>query len=105
IEINRLLKEEFKSGFTGGILKEGYSEQKCPDLVLPEGGYHRKEYLGKLKKASIGIVNQGLEDSIGAKMGEYVANSIAIVTTSIDKYELPGPFEEGENYFTYTNAE
>src|SRR5690606_11500727 len=64
IEINRLLKKEFLSGFTGGILKDDYSEKICPDVLLPEGGYHRKEYLGELKKASIGIVNQGLEDSI-----------------------------------------
>lgn len=104
IEINRLLKEEFHSSFTGGIMKDDYSEKICSDLLLPAGEYHRKEYLRELKKASIGIVNQGLEDSIGAKMGEYVANSIAIVTTSIEKFKLPGPFDEGENYFTYTNA-
>lgn len=102
-EINRLLKKEFDSNFTGGILKDSYSEKFCPDLLLPEDEYHRKEYLNILKMASIGVVNQGLEDSIGAKMGEYVANSIAIVTTSIQKFKLLGAFKEGEHFLTYTN--
>lgn len=105
VEINRALKNKFGENFKGGILKDKYSEKICPDLLLSEKEYHRREYLKQLKKASIGVVNQGLEDSIGAKMGEYVANSLAIITTSIQKFKLPGIFDEGENYLTYTNLE
>jgi hypothetical protein len=104
IEINRMLNKEFEPYFIGGILKDRYSEKLCPDLLLPDKEYHRKTYIKSLKKASIGISNQGLEDSIGAKMGEYVANSIAILTTPIQKFELPGSFKEGDNYLTYTNV-
>ncbi|WP_324721962.1 glycosyltransferase [Salinimicrobium sp. HB62] len=103
IEINRALKRQFGSKFTGGILRNEYSENICPDLVLPGEEYHRKKYFKILKTASIGIVNQGLEGSIGAKLGEYVANGLAILTTPVSQYEIPG-FEEGKNYLTYKNA-
>lgn len=103
IILNRALKERFPLKFTGGILKNEYSENLCPDLVLPHAEYHRKRYFQILKGTSVGVVNQGLERSIGAKLGEYVANSLAILTTPIDEFELPG-FQEEKNYFTYRNT-
>lgn len=103
MEINRALKYQFGAKFTGGILKNEYSEKLCPDLVLPDSEYHRKKYFQILRTTSVGIVNQGLEGSIGAKLGEYVANGLAILTTPIDIFEIPG-FEEGENYLTYTTT-
>ena len=105
IEINRLLKENFPSNFKGGILTDTFSEKQCPDLLLDENEYHRKIYLEELRRSSIGLVNQGLEDSIGAKMGEYVANSLAIVTTPINKFQLHGKFDERSNYLSYSSAE
>lgn len=104
IDINRLLKKKYPSNFKGGILKDKYSEKVCPDILLAGHQYHRKVYLLELKNSSIGIVNHGLEDSIGAKMGEYVANGLSILTTSIDKYKLPGTFKEGQNYLIYDTA-
>lgn len=104
VEINRALKRNFGSKFTGGILKNEYSEKVCPDLVLCGDDYHRKSYIKILKTTSIGIVNQGLEGSVGAKFGEYVANGLAILTTPIAQIVLPG-FEEGKNYITYTTTE
>ncbi|TVZ25566.1 hypothetical protein JM83_0491 [Gillisia sp. Hel_I_86] len=105
IDINRLLIENYSSNFKGGILRDAYSEEVCPDILLPENEYHRKVYLKEVKNSSIGIVNHGLEDSIGAKMGEYVANGLCVLTTSIDKYKLPGNFIEGQNYLSYETAE
>lgn len=104
IKINRTLKNEFGENFRGGIMKDSYSEEICPDLIIPDKEYHRREYLKQLRNASIGVVNQGLEDSIGAKFGEYVANSISIITTPIQKFQLLGAFNEGENFLTYTTA-
>ena len=37
-------------------------------------------------------------------MGEYVATGLSILTTSIDKYKLPGNFKEGQNYLNYDTA-
>lgn len=105
IEINRLLQQKFPSEFIGGILKDEYSLQQCPDLILSMKDYHRKNYLKILKNAAIGIVNQGLEGSIGAKMGEYVSNSLAILSNPIDQFELPGSFAEHLNFLPYKSVE
>ena len=104
IDINRRLKIRFPSNFKGGILRDSYSEKLCPDNLLAPGEYHRKKYILELKSSAIGIVNQGLEDSIGAKLGEYVANSLAILTTPIEKFELHGNFSEGSNYLCYRDT-
>jgi len=105
ILINRLLKKDYNTHFKGGIQKDAFSEKQCPDLLLSKNEYHKSTYLKELKASSIGIVNRGLEDSIGWKMGEYVAHGLAIITSSIDKFELPGNFEEGENYLKYESVE
>ena len=105
IEVNRILKTEFNSDFIGGILKDKFSEENCPDLILPQIEYHRKSYIKALKKSSIGIVNQGLEDSIGAKLGEYLANGLAVITSPIHKFQLHGDFRENQNYLSYSSVE
>lgn len=105
ISINRLLKKDYKKHFKGGIQKDSFSESQCPDLLLLKKDYHKSNYLKELKASSIGIVNQGLENSISWKMGEYVAHGLAIITSSIDKFELPGDFKEGENYLKYESVE
>jgi len=105
IEINRLLKHEYPKNFKGGIQKDAFSTEKSPDLLLNKSEYHKKEYIKILKKSGIGIVNQGLEESISWKFGEYVAHSLAVITTPINKYQLLGPFTEGEHYLVYHDAE
>ncbi|CAM4097381.1 glycosyltransferase [Gillisia limnaea] len=105
ISINRLLKRDYNRHFKGGIQKDSFSESQCPDLLLSKKEYHKSTYLKELKASSIGIVNQGLENSISWKMGEYVAHGLAIITSSIDEFELPGDFEEGENYLKYESVE
>ncbi len=104
ISINRLLKKDYTTHFKGGIHKEAFSEIQCPDLLLSKKEYHKSTYLKELKASSIGIVNRGLENSISWKMGEYVAHGLAIITSSIDKFELPGNFREGENYLKYDSV-
>lgn len=105
ISINRLLKKDYKMYFKGGIQKDIFSETQCPDLLLAKNEYHKSTYLKELRASSIGVVNQGLENSISWKMGEYVAHGLAIITSSIDKFELPGNFKEGENYLKYESVE
>lgn len=105
IKINRLLRDKFGDKFKGGIMYDDYAEQECPDLLLTKDTYHRRAYVKLMNNSGIGVVNQGLEDSIGAKFGEYVANSLAVVTTPIEKYQLLGNFTEGEHYLVYQNTE
>lgn len=105
IRINELMKEKFGDAFTGGIRKDDFSDKECPELVLPKKEFHRKRYLIKMQNSSIGIVTSGLEGSIGAKFGEYLANSLAIVTNPFEEFQLLGPLKKEENYFLYHSPE
>lgn len=103
IHINKLLAEKFGQNFIGGFRRDEFSQKKCPEFTLTADEFHRKKYLQNLKSSSIGVATPGLENSVGAKVGEYVANGLAILSTPIDQYEIP-EFEEGKNYLTYKNA-
>ena len=105
ILINRLLSEKFGNSFSGGIMPDEFSMKECPDVILQDNEYHRDKFLKLMENSSIGIVNQGLEDSVGAKFGEYMAHGLAIVTTPINKFQFLGPLEEGKHYLQYENVE
>lgn len=105
IQINRLMQSNFRSYYTGGIRTDAFARREYPDFVLPPGEYHRRKYLLELQRCSIGIASPGLEESIGAKVGEYLANGLAIVTNPIEEFELLGPLKEGEHFLTYNSPE
>lgn len=105
IALQESLKETYKTAFKGGIHREAFTKDLPQDLLLSDADYHKKNYLRMLRNSSIGIVNQGLEDSIGWKFGEYISHSLAVVTTPIDKYQLLGPLKEEEHYLTYRSSE
>jgi len=101
ISIIKVLKTRYPNSFEGGVFKDSYSEIRCPNEVVLPIFSHKKSYLKLLKTASICVTNQGLEDSIGWKFAEYIANSAAILTTPIDKYLLLGNLKEGKHYLTF----
>lgn len=105
IEINRKLKEKYANNFSGGIQEDEFSVQQCKELLLPDKEYHKKNYVKLLKRSSIGIVNRGLEGSISWKFGEYVAHSMAIISTPIDEFQLLGPLKKNEHYLAYNTPE
>lgn len=103
IEINKGLKAQFGNLFDGGIERDSLSEEVCPELLLSDKVYHKENYLKQLKKSSVGIITEGLEQSIGWKLGEYVAHSLAILSYPIDKFQLLGDFRNEKNYLAYTD--
>ena len=105
ISIIRFLKNEYGSMFKGGIQSDDYSIIECPDLIVNTNFTSKKDYLKLLKKTTICVANQGLEDSIGWKFAEYISNSSAILTTPIDKYKTLGSLKEGVNYLTFNTKE
>lgn len=110
IEICKKLRNKYGDYFYGGIKKSSVAEKilnngDFNDIILNSKEYHKKRYIKILKKSSIGVANQGLEYSIGCKLGEYIAHGIAIVTNPIDKFQLLGEFIEGENYLKYENVD
>ncbi len=104
------LKKKYGGNFLGGIQKDNFSEkrlnnQKYKEVLLKYKEGHKNKYLNILKKCSIGVANQGLEHSIGWKMGEYLAHGMAIVSNPIEKFQLLGKFVDGENYLKYENVD
>lgn len=103
IKLNRLLGEKLGSDFSGGIRRDDFSITNCPDLVLDKKEFHRRNYLTVLRRFSIGIISPGLEESVGAKFGEYMAFGLAVVTGAVNQYQFLGPLEEGKHYIQYEN--
>ena len=105
VKMNRLLRRELGADFAGGVRRDSFSEKICPDLLLSEKEFHRKIYLRELRKSSIGIMSPGLEESIGAKFGEYMAFGLAVITSPVNRYQFLGPLKEGEHYLEYNSTE
>lgn len=101
ITIVEELKKKYSTTFNGGVQKDSFSIDKCPDILISSQDYNKKKYLNILRNSSIGIVNPGLEKSISWKFGEYMAFSLAIVSNSIEKYQLLSNIEDGQNYLSY----
>lgn len=97
----RALRSEFGGKFTGGFSHTDFAKSKYPDCLAPDSKLTSKsQYLELLKRFPICVTSGGLHGSIGWKMGEYVALSKAIVTERLS-YQVPSPFEEGENFLAY----
>lgn len=102
IENIRTCREEFGDNFLGGLQHDYFSMKHAKDLLLPSSLTNKESFLKAIKNCNICIATTGLHDSIGWKLGEYVAASRAIVTEPL-KYEIPGNFIEGNNYLEFNN--
>lgn len=103
IQIIRKLKERFGDAFEGGVAISPLASELCPDLILSPFKTRRDNYLKLLHAADICIGSMGLHESIGWKTAEYVAAAKAIVTEEM-KYGVPGNFQEGQNYFSFSTV-
>ena len=69
---------------------------------MPDKLTGKRAYLHRMQHTEICVASTGLHGSTGWKLAEYVAAGRAIVTEPL-QYTLPGGFEEGKNYKTYTS--
>ena len=97
-------KEAFGDRFIGGVYDNSTSHKYAPDLIVSNEYTHKLKFLELVRKSNICIGTTGLHNSIGWKMGEYVAASRAIISEPL-QYELPGNFEEGTNYLKFENTD
>ena len=100
----RKLRAAFPEQFIGGIQDSPFAQTQCPDLILSEHSTWKRIYLHRMKHSEICIASTGLHQSSGWKIAEYLAAGRAIVSEPLC-YEVPGPFQAGENYLTYTSAD
>jgi hypothetical protein len=101
--INRCRKE-YGSEFTGGLFIENFASKNYPELIMDNSLTNKASYLQAVKEHAICIATTGLHNSIGWKMGEYVAASRGIVSEPL-KFELPGNFSRDQNYYEFETAD
>ena len=102
IELLHRLQAAFPEQFTGGVSDNACARRLCPELIVPDKLTGKRAYLHRMQHTEICVASTGLHGSTGWKLAEYVAAGRAIVTEPL-RYTLPGGFEEGKNYKTYTS--
>jgi len=99
-----LCKKEFGKRFTGGLIRTEYSENKAKNYLLNQEITGKENYLKLVKSHNICVATTGLHNSVGWKMGEYIAASRAIVSEPLH-YQSPGSFTKNNNYLEFHNKE
>ena len=102
ISIIRALREEYGERFLGGLNDTPLSRAQAPELIMPAKYTRRQRYLRLLHSSDICIATMGLHESIGWKMGEYVAAAKAVVQER-PHYTVPGDYREGAHYLSFTD--
>jgi len=94
------LKRRFPDYSICGIQQDDYSKTTVNnELLLPLERMKMNLYLSELMSCGIGIADDGLEDTLGWKIGEFIYFGKPLVSTEI-KVNLPGDFKENENYLS-----
>ncbi len=82
IEACRVIKNNFKNASVG-LFPDMLSAKMAPDLLLNLKVTSKKEYFKFLRNCDIGIADDGLKDTPGWKIGEYLLFGKAIITTPL----------------------
>ena len=91
----RIIKKNFKNSSVG-LFADDLSRELAPDILLDSRGYTKNKYLNTLGKYNIGVADDGLKDTPGWKIGEYLLFGKAIITTPLNIF-LEN-FKENINY-------
>jgi hypothetical protein len=104
IEACRIIKKNFKN-VSVGIFPDELSKKIAPELVLDIKHTSKKEYFKSLRNADIGIADDGLKDTPGWKIGEYLLFGKAVVTTPlrtvVEDFKEHINFEKLQNRSSY----
>ncbi|MCJ7627318.1 MAG: glycosyltransferase [Longimicrobiales bacterium] len=101
----RALKEEFADRVLAGFSHNPFAVRHYPRELATDPSITRKgNYIRHLRSFSIGVATTGLNGSVGAKMGEYVAMGRAIVAERNDIL-LRGNFRPGTHYLPFDSPE
>jgi hypothetical protein len=95
IESCRIIKRNFEKASVG-LFPDSLSSKLAPDLLLDIKKTSMKEYYGVLRQCDIGIADDGLRDTPGWKIGEYLLHGKAVITTPLNI--ALNQFEEHTNY-------
>ena len=104
VECIRALRSAFKDNFIGGIAATPYAVKHYSAYIAPRRLTNKSSYFRSLRSAAVCVTTEGLGHSNGWKLTEYVAASKAIVTEPL-RYNVPGDFADGVNYYSFSDAE
>lgn len=96
----RIIKKNFRKASVG-LFADNLSQQMAPDLLLPAKESNKKNYLCALRQHDIGIADDGLKDTPGWKIGEYLLYGKAVITTPINI--VLDDFSENVNFLNLTS--
>ena len=100
-----LLRKNLGDRFYGGFSPGSHAVANYKSCLLPDTrAAEKKSYINTLRQYPICIASTGLYNSIGWKLGEYVAFSKAIVSEAL-YYEVPGGFSKDKNYLEFKTAD
>ena len=91
----RIIKKNFKNSSVG-LVADDFSQKMAPDLVLNSSDSKRGNYFNTLKNTDIGIADDGLKDTPGWKIGEYLLSGKAVISTPLNI--VVDEFQEHINY-------
>jgi len=95
IEGCRIIKKNFKNVCVG-LFPDDFSRKMAPDILLDEKITSKKQYFNTLQNADIGIADDGLKDTPGWKIGEYLLFGKAVISTPLTVFI--DDFNENQNY-------
>lgn len=79
----RLLKKTFKNASVG-LFADKLTGELAPDLLLDSKHSNKNNYLNMLNNYNICIADDGLKDTPGWKIGEYLLFGKAVITTPLN---------------------
>ena len=100
----RACRKEFGQFFVGGFADSSFNRSTYSDLIVPKSLTRQSNYFKLMRESSICVATNGLHDSIGWKVAEYVSHAKAIISEPL-KYSLPGGFSEPTNYLTFNSVD
>ena len=91
----RIIKKTFKNASVG-LSADDLSKQLAPDLILDGKHSNKNSYFNMLKNYDICVADDGLKDTPGWKIGEYLLFGKAVITTPVTV--VIDHFQEHINY-------
>lgn len=93
----RIIKKEFPDSIVG-LYPDYYAKDIAKDVLLDFQQTKKSNYLKFLGECDIAIADDGLKDTPGWKIGEYIMSHKAIISTPINIFKEN--FHEGKNYLS-----
>lgn len=98
----RIIKKVFPNSMVG-VYPDDFAIKLANDVLLDLSNTKKKNYLNILSQCDIAVADDGLKDTPGWKIGEYIMCGKAIITTPINV--MIEDFYENTNYLSTTERD